>query len=335
MWAVASQITSRPGRVWRWSAIWLPIVPEGTKSAASRSRVAAASASRRATVGSSPQTSSPTSASAIARRIAASGRVTVSERRSIVVRVVAFMRFPSSKPERHAHRQLRGLPALDLGGDLRDQQAQPDAGVGDRLDVVVREVRERPRAVEARAARDEPGADVRGHDRKPLAREDLDAPLGEVEAVAALHARAGDAQGHGGREGAALDERPLDLRRAELQIGADRLADRNAEVDAARQTLAHSGAGDREEAAVQIAVDRAAEERLLVELLVVRGLAVDLEADHAERPGRMARIGVSGRGEAAREIGEVRLRGVAPHVPRGGRRGGGKGESEEDDRGRE
>ena len=40
-------------------------------------------ASSRLTVGSSPKTSSPTSASAMARRMAGVGRVTVSERRSI------------------------------------------------------------------------------------------------------------------------------------------------------------------------------------------------------------------------------------------------------------
>src|SRR6185437_13511997 len=59
------------------------MVPLGTKIAASREKTRAAEASRRLTVGSSPYTSSPTSASAIARRIAGVGRVTVSLRRSI------------------------------------------------------------------------------------------------------------------------------------------------------------------------------------------------------------------------------------------------------------
>src|SRR5262245_28707456 len=57
--------------------------PEGTNSAASFPSRPAASSCRRLTLGSSPNWSSPTGASAIARRIAADGRVTVSERRSI------------------------------------------------------------------------------------------------------------------------------------------------------------------------------------------------------------------------------------------------------------
>src|ERR1700736_2683548 len=56
--------------------------PVGTKSAASLSKISAARASRRLTVGSSPYPSSPTSASAMARRISGVGRVTVSLRRS-------------------------------------------------------------------------------------------------------------------------------------------------------------------------------------------------------------------------------------------------------------
>src|SRR2546427_52199 len=56
--------------------------PVGTNSAASLPKISAARFSSRLTVGSSPYTSSPTSASAMARRIAAVGRVTVSDRRS-------------------------------------------------------------------------------------------------------------------------------------------------------------------------------------------------------------------------------------------------------------
>src|SRR4051812_13589868 len=66
------------------NAIWLAIVPDGQNSAASCPNGAATSASSAFTVGSSPKTSSPTSASAIAARIAGVGRVTVSERRSTV-----------------------------------------------------------------------------------------------------------------------------------------------------------------------------------------------------------------------------------------------------------
>src|SRR5580658_7249014 len=60
----------------------LPIVPVGTNSAASLPAISAARASSRFTVGSSPYPSSPTSASAMARRISGVGRVTVSLRRS-------------------------------------------------------------------------------------------------------------------------------------------------------------------------------------------------------------------------------------------------------------
>src|SRR5579863_274473 len=63
-------------------AIRLPIEPEGTKSAASRAKISAARCWRRFIVGSSPYTSSPTMASAMARRISGVGLVTVSLRRS-------------------------------------------------------------------------------------------------------------------------------------------------------------------------------------------------------------------------------------------------------------
>jgi hypothetical protein len=76
-------MSSSPGRVWQAMASWFPIVPEDTKSAASFPVISATAASSRRTLGSSPNTSSPTSASAIARRIACVGRVTVSLRRSI------------------------------------------------------------------------------------------------------------------------------------------------------------------------------------------------------------------------------------------------------------
>jgi hypothetical protein len=59
------------------------MVPVGTKIAASRPKTSAARASNLFTVGSSPYTSSPTSAAAIVARIAAVGFVTVSLRRSI------------------------------------------------------------------------------------------------------------------------------------------------------------------------------------------------------------------------------------------------------------
>src|SRR5258705_7494427 len=60
----------------------LPRVPEATKSPAALPSRSAASASSRLTVGSSSQTSSPTSARAMASRISGVGSVSVSERRS-------------------------------------------------------------------------------------------------------------------------------------------------------------------------------------------------------------------------------------------------------------
>ena len=60
-------------------------MPLGTKTAASLPSRSADTVSRRFTVGSSPKTSSPTSAVAIACRMASLGFVTVSLRKSIVV----------------------------------------------------------------------------------------------------------------------------------------------------------------------------------------------------------------------------------------------------------
>src|SRR6266540_5292511 len=82
MWESASRMISCPGRVWVSTETRLPWVPEETKSAASLPERRAASSSRLRTVGSSCQTSSPTSARAIASLMAGVGRVRVSERRS-------------------------------------------------------------------------------------------------------------------------------------------------------------------------------------------------------------------------------------------------------------
>ncbi|MNT97103.1 hypothetical protein D3C72_2393480 [compost metagenome] len=57
-------------------------MPEETKIAASLPSMVAIRCSSRLTVGSSPNTSSPTSAAAMAARMPADGRVTVSERKS-------------------------------------------------------------------------------------------------------------------------------------------------------------------------------------------------------------------------------------------------------------
>src|SRR5919206_1297100 len=93
MWPRSSMTTSVPGRVWSLTAIWFAIEPVGVKSAASFSKISAARSCRRLTLGSSPYTSSPTSASAIARRMAGVGRVTVSLRRSI-----CFMKYRWQRP---------------------------------------------------------------------------------------------------------------------------------------------------------------------------------------------------------------------------------------------
>ena len=68
--------------MWSRKAIALHIVPVGRKTAASMPRRSATRSQSALTVGSSNFCSSPTSASAIARRIAGTGRVWVSEERS-------------------------------------------------------------------------------------------------------------------------------------------------------------------------------------------------------------------------------------------------------------
>src|SRR5688572_27130556 len=80
--ASAPHSSSPPGGTTSCRAIWLAIVPDGANRAASCPNRAATWFSSALTVGSSPKTSSPTAAVAIASRIAAVGRVTVSDRRS-------------------------------------------------------------------------------------------------------------------------------------------------------------------------------------------------------------------------------------------------------------
>src|SRR4249920_3878111 len=93
----ASSNTSSAGRVCTCTASWLPIVPLGTNSADSLPVSVATRRSSAITVGSSPNTSSPTSASAMAFRMAAVGLVTVSLRRSTGGSV---MKGSSNGPER-------------------------------------------------------------------------------------------------------------------------------------------------------------------------------------------------------------------------------------------
>src|SRR5690606_11000550 len=74
-----------PGLVWTLIPIALHIVPDGRKRAASFPVSSATISCRRLTVGSSRSCSSPTGASAMARRISGDGRVAVSLIRSIMI----------------------------------------------------------------------------------------------------------------------------------------------------------------------------------------------------------------------------------------------------------
>ena len=82
VWASCSHTTRCPDLAKTCIAIWLHMVPVGRYRAAWQPVSSAARSCSRLTVGSSPNRSSPTSACAIARRMAGDGRVTVSERRS-------------------------------------------------------------------------------------------------------------------------------------------------------------------------------------------------------------------------------------------------------------
>ena len=85
----SSAISSPPGRVSTRRAIWFAIVAVGRKSAASCPSSSAARRCSSLTVGSSRSCSSPTSARAIAARMASVGFVAVSERRSITAGTLA------------------------------------------------------------------------------------------------------------------------------------------------------------------------------------------------------------------------------------------------------
>src|SRR5665647_2613749 len=81
--ASSSKTASVPGEACTAIPVMFAIEPDGKNSAASLPSILATRSSRRRTVGSPSSTSSPTSALAIAWRIAALGLVTVSERMSI------------------------------------------------------------------------------------------------------------------------------------------------------------------------------------------------------------------------------------------------------------
>src|SRR5262249_55969969 len=93
-----SSMTSWPLWVWATTATRLPIVPEVTSNPASLPSRAAAVASRRWTVGSSPHTSSPTSARAIASRISGVGSVMVSDRRSTMSCTIGLLPSRAAAP---------------------------------------------------------------------------------------------------------------------------------------------------------------------------------------------------------------------------------------------
>ena len=86
-WAVSSRMISSPALQCTANAISLHIVPEGRNTAASCPSRAATMSCSRLVVGSSNFCSSPTSASAIAWRIAGEGLVTVSLKRSTRISV--------------------------------------------------------------------------------------------------------------------------------------------------------------------------------------------------------------------------------------------------------
>src|SRR6202035_814176 len=215
MWLLASQITSLPGRARRWRAIWLPIVPEGTKSAAAVPIAAAASSCSVRTVGASPKTSSPTSASAIARRISASGRVTVSDRRSMrsVVMIAS-----GSEAEPHPHRSLHHLAPLHLDGDLGEEEVQGEAGIGDAAVAAVGELG--GAAAEPAAAVDDADPDVGGEDREALGEEELGAVLAQVVGTGVQRAAAGQADRQRRRHQASRGDGVLELGREQPHVAA-------------------------------------------------------------------------------------------------------------------
>src|SRR2546425_4982258 len=93
-----------PSPRWQWliSAARFDCVPDGKKSASSKPKISAARACSRFTVGSSPKTSSPSSASSIVRRMAGVGRVTVSERRSTMSLTLGYyLTFTCHRREAH------------------------------------------------------------------------------------------------------------------------------------------------------------------------------------------------------------------------------------------
>src|SRR5919201_4512022 len=123
-WASASQSSSSPGGTLSCTAIWFAIEPVGVNSAASCPNSAATSACNALTVGSSPYTSSPTSAAAIAARMAGVGLVTVSDRR--------YTGRSATEHLRHQEREFERLLGVQPGV-ARGLVAAGQVGIGDRL----------------------------------------------------------------------------------------------------------------------------------------------------------------------------------------------------------
>src|SRR5713226_6720610 len=135
MWLSSSTITSSPGWVWVRTAHRFPIEPLGRNRDASIPTISAASSWSRLTVGSSSQTSSPTSAAAIARRMESVGRVNVSLRSSTVA-MPAILRTELGIEQRACLHHLSDCQVAPAGdGDLHPglQAAGRDIGGGFQL----------------------------------------------------------------------------------------------------------------------------------------------------------------------------------------------------------
>src|SRR5215210_5676684 len=109
----------------------------------------------------------------MARRISSSGRVTVSERRSIRS---CFMSFLTSKTKGDAHRSLDHVGLLDLDGDLGEEQVERDAAVDHAARLAVLE-RSSQAGFQASFAAYDPRPHVGREHREPLAEEKLGAVL--------------------------------------------------------------------------------------------------------------------------------------------------------------
>src|SRR5438045_3347912 len=110
------------------SPSWFAIVPVGVQMAASLPNMAATLSCSRLMVGSSPNTSSPTSASAMALRMPGPGLVTVSLRKSMRSAMMA----PHDKREREAVREDRA-PAGEGDAGGADRAAVSGRAAAPRL----------------------------------------------------------------------------------------------------------------------------------------------------------------------------------------------------------